>query len=178
MDDTHYREAICPACGIIDRFGDKWSLRILFLLHQKGTLRFNELLRNTPNVSQKMLATALKKLEADKLVNRKLYPEIPPKVEYSLTSLGKSLMSPLDGIIQWALEHSDEILEHRQKRKNRRKYRTSMFYTLPFYHLAFTYLYEDNKILLSIILELSKYQFEPKVSPMKLIPLPSITGIV
>ena len=45
MDDTHYREAICPACGIIDRFGDKWSLRILFLLHQKGTLRFNELLR-------------------------------------------------------------------------------------------------------------------------------------
>ena len=72
MDDTHYREAICPACGIIDRFGDKWSLRILFLLHQKGTLRFNELLRNTPNVSQKMLATALKKLEADKLVNRKL----------------------------------------------------------------------------------------------------------
>ena len=43
MDDTHYREAICPACGIIDRFGDKWSLRILFHLHQKGTLRFNEL---------------------------------------------------------------------------------------------------------------------------------------
>lgn len=121
MDDTHYREAICPACGIIDRFGDKWSLRILFLLHQKGTLRFNELLRNTPNVSQKMLATALKKLEADKLVNRKLYPEIPPKVEYSLTSLGKSLMSPLDGIIQWALEHSDEILEHRQKTEKQKK---------------------------------------------------------
>ena len=105
MDDTHYREAICPACGIIDRFGDKWSLRILFLLHQKGTLRFNELLRNTPNVSQKMLATALKKLEADKLVNRKLYPEIPPK----------------DGIIQWALEHSDEILEHRQKTEKQKK---------------------------------------------------------
>ena len=65
--------------------------------------------------------TALKKLEADKLVNRKLYPEIPPKVEYSLTSLGKSLMSPLDGIIQWALEHSDEILEHRQKTEKQKK---------------------------------------------------------
>lgn len=177
MDDTHYREAICPACGIIDRFGDKWSLRILFLLHQKGTLRFNELLRNTPNVSQKMLATALKKLEADKLVNRKLYPEIPPKVEYSLTSLGKSLMSPLDGIIQWALEHSDEILEHRQKRKTEESIELQCS-ILSLYHLAFTYLYEDNKILLSIILKLSKYQFEPKVSPMKLIPLPSITGIV
>ena len=121
MDDTHYREAICPACGIIDRFGDKCSLRLLFLLDHKGTLRFNELLRNTPNVSQKMLATALKKLEADKLVNRKLYPEIPPKVEYSLTSLGKSLMSPLDGIIQWALEHSDEILEHRQKTEKQKR---------------------------------------------------------
>ena len=121
MDDTHYREAICPACGIIGRFGNKRSGRILFLLHQKGTLRFNELLRNTPNVSQKMLATALKILEADKLVNRKLYPEIPPKVEYSLTSLGKSLMSPLDCIIQWALEHSDEILEHRQKTEKQKK---------------------------------------------------------
>ena len=85
----HYREAICPACGIIDRFGDKWSLRILFLLHQKGTLRFNELLRNTRMCQQKMLATALKKLEADKLVNRKLYPEIPPKWNTVLHRLEK-----------------------------------------------------------------------------------------
>lgn len=104
MEENHYREAVCPACGIIDRFGDKWSLRILVLLQKNGTMRFNELMRNVPNISQKMLTTALKKLEADMLVNRKLYPEIPPKVEYSLTPLGESLMLPLDGIIQWALD--------------------------------------------------------------------------
>ena len=116
MEENHYREAVCPACGIIDRFGDKWSLRILVLLQKNGTMRFNELMRNVPNISQKMLTTALKKLEADMLVNRKLYPEIPPKVEYSLTPLGESL-----GIIQWALEHSDEILKHRNKLESIKK---------------------------------------------------------
>ena len=95
---------------------------IVSFLHQKGTLRFNELLRNTPNVSQKkMLATALKKLEADKLVNRKLYRKYHQKWNTVFTPLGKSLMSPLDGIIQWALEHSDEILEHRQKTEKQKK---------------------------------------------------------
>ena len=63
MDDTHYREAICPACGIIDRFGDKWSLRILFLLHQKGTLRFNELLRNCTRKYHQKWNTVLHRLE-------------------------------------------------------------------------------------------------------------------
>lgn len=90
-------------------------------MHKKGTMRFNELMRNVPNISQKMLTATLKKLEADRLVNRKLYPEIPPKVEYNLTPLGESLMPPLDGIIQWALEHSDEILKHRNKMKPTQK---------------------------------------------------------
>ena len=76
------------------------------------------------------------------MVNRKLYPEIPPKVEYSLTPLGESLMLPLDGIIQWALEHSDEILKHRNKmesinlpysgfcRKRNRLYRRNIWFLL------------------------------------------------
>ena len=109
MEENHYREAVCPACGIIDRFGDKWSLRILVLLQKNGTMRFNELMRNVPNISQKMLTTALKKLEADMLVNRKLYPEIPPKVEYSLTELGKSLMPLLGSLIEWALDNFNAI---------------------------------------------------------------------
>ena len=88
-------------------------------------------------------------------------------------------MSPLDGIIQWALEHSDEILEHRQKNgKTEESIELQCSILSLFIILHSHYLYEDNKILLSIILELSKCQFEPKVSPMKLIPLPSITGIV
>ena len=115
--ENNFEYEVCPACGIIDRFGDKWSLRILVLLNQKGTLRFNEILKSTPGISQKMLATALKKLEEDALINRKMYPEIPPRVEYKLTSLGKSLIPPLEGVIKWAINNSTEILEHRNKSK-------------------------------------------------------------
>ncbi|MCC8147260.1 MAG: helix-turn-helix transcriptional regulator [Bacteroidales bacterium] len=109
MDENNFREYVCPACGIIDRFGDKWSLRILVLLNENGVLRFNELLKNTQGISQKMLTTTLRTLESHKLVNRKMYAEIPPRVEYSLTELGKSLMKPLYGLIEWTLEHSEEI---------------------------------------------------------------------
>jgi len=101
----------CPACGIIDRFGDKWSLRVLVLLNENEVMRFNELLKNTPKISQKMLTTTLRTLEAHNLVSRKMYPEIPPRVEYRLTPLGKSLMKPLYGLIEWTLEHVDEIKE-------------------------------------------------------------------
>lgn len=109
------REQICPACGIIDRFGDKWSLRVLVLLNEKKVMRFNELLKSTPGISQKMLTTTLRTLESHKLVNRKIYPEIPPRVEYKLTPLGLSLMKPLYALIEWTLEHSEEITEYRDK---------------------------------------------------------------
>lgn len=100
---------ICPACGIIDRFGDKWSLRILVLLNENGTMRFSELLKNTPKISQKVLTSTLRTLEHNNLINRKIYSEIPPRVEYSLTPLGQSLMKPLYILIEWTLEHIDEI---------------------------------------------------------------------
>ena len=115
--ENNFEQEVCPACGIIDRFGDKWSLRILVLLHRNGVMRFNEILKNTPGISQKMLTTALKKLDEDKLISRKMYPEIPPRVEYRLTSLGESLIPPLEGVIMWAINNSTEILEHRSKRK-------------------------------------------------------------
>ena len=94
---------------------------ILYCLMEFEVVRFNELKRYLKNVTDKTLSNNLKELEADHLIVRKEYPQIPPKVEYSLTSLGKSLMSPLDGIIQWALEHSDEILEHRQKTEKQKR---------------------------------------------------------
>lgn len=111
IDENILTEQICPACGIIDRFGDKWSLRILVLLNEKGTLRFGELLKYTPAISQKMLTATLRKLETHKLINRKMYAEMPPRVEYKLTSLGQSLMKPLYALIEWTLEHSDEIIK-------------------------------------------------------------------
>lgn len=113
--ENNFEETICPACSIIDRFGDKWSLRILVLLHTNGTMRFNEIFKSTPNISQRMLSVALKSLEADKLVSRKVYSEIPPRVEYTLTPLGLSLIPPLEGVIQWAISNADEIIEHRNK---------------------------------------------------------------
>ena len=113
--ENNFETAVCPACSIIDRFGDKWSLRILVLLHTNGTMRFNEIFKSTPNISKRMLSVALKSLEADKLVSRKVYPEIPPRVEYSLTSLGKSLIPPLEELIKWAISNADEIIEHRNK---------------------------------------------------------------
>lgn len=113
FDENNFREVVCPACGIIDRFGDKWSLRVLVLLNENGIMRFNELLKATPGISQKMLATTLRTLGSHKLVNRKMYAEIPPRVEYNLTSLGQSMMKPLYGLIDWTLENANEIAEHR-----------------------------------------------------------------
>jgi len=109
ISENNFEETICPTCGIIDRFGDKWSLRVLVLLNENGVMRFNELLKATPGISQKMLTTTLRTLESHKLVNRKMYAEIPPKVEYNLTPLGQSLMKPLYNLIEWTLENVDEI---------------------------------------------------------------------
>lgn len=117
--ENNFEETVCPACSIIDRFGNKWSLRILVLLHTNGTMRFNEIFKSTPDISQRMLSVALKSLEADKLVSRKVYPEVPPKVEYTLTSLGKSLIPPLEGVIQWAITNADEITTHRNLLNNK-----------------------------------------------------------
>ena len=115
IDEINFQDRVCPACSIIDRFGDKWSLRVLVLLNQNGIMRFNELLKATPGISQKMLTTTLRTLESHKFITRKMYPEIPPRVEYNLTPLGRSLMQPLYGLIEWTLEHVDEIKPQSQE---------------------------------------------------------------
>lgn len=115
ITDNDYKDFVCPACGIIDRFGDKWSLRILVLLDNHPVLRFNELQRQVTGISQKMLASTLKTLESHGLVNRNMYAEIPPRVEYSLTPLGRSLMEPLKGLINWTLDHAAEIIGYRDR---------------------------------------------------------------
>ncbi|MCD7898922.1 MAG: helix-turn-helix transcriptional regulator [Bacteroides sp.] len=115
ITDNDYKDFVCPACGIIDRFGDKWSLRILVLLDNHPVLRFNELQRQVTSISQKMLASTLKTLESHGLVNRNMYAEIPPRVGYSLTPLGRSLMEPLKGLINWTLDHAAEIIGYRDR---------------------------------------------------------------
>lgn len=112
----------CPFRNIITRFGDKWSLLILYVLYKNGNpIRFSELERNIPDISSRVLSSCLRTLEADNLVNRKIYPVVPPKVEYSLTELSKTLIPHLEGLTSWAIENFDQITKHRAKynRKNK-----------------------------------------------------------
>jgi len=107
--------ADCPVRNVLDRVGDKWSILIIGILGESGTQRFNQLNRRIGNISQKMLTVTLKTLEADGLVSRKMYPTIPPKVEYTLTPLGESLLPALASLTNWAVEHMPAILASREQ---------------------------------------------------------------
>lgn len=101
----------CPIRNVIDKFGDKWSMLVLYELDKNGTLRFNELRRNMSDCSQKMLSQTLKRLETIHLVHREVFPVIPPRVEYTLTDMGKSLMPNIQSLIAWAKEHLDDVVK-------------------------------------------------------------------
>ncbi len=105
----------CPVRQVLDRFGDKWSTLILLMLDKKGTMRFNQLNSTIGDISQKMLTVSLRTLEADGLISRKVYPEIPPRVEYQLTELEKSLMPYLESLAAWAEQNIGTILQSREK---------------------------------------------------------------
>src|SRR6266498_5208499 len=101
MDKEH---ANCPAEIAISLLGSKWKLLILRELF-KGMRRFGELSRNVPGISQKMLTQQLRQMERDGLVSRKIYPEVPPRVEYSLTGIGSSLKPVLDAMHKWGAKY-------------------------------------------------------------------------
>lgn len=103
----------CPIRNVLSRIGDKWSMLVLFTLERHGTMRFNSLKLYIPDISKKMLSTALKVLEADGLVSRRVYAEVPPRVEYSLTERGLSLIPLLNSLIDWAAENMENILKDR-----------------------------------------------------------------
>ena len=94
----------CPVETTIDLLGSKWKLLILRELF-KGTKRFGELSRGVPGISQKMLTQQLRQLEQDNLIQRKVYAEVPPRVEYSLTEIGKSLSPILDAMHKWGAKY-------------------------------------------------------------------------
>ena len=112
MADLKAEYLACPIRRVISRFGDKWSFLVLFMLNKSetGVLRFNEIRRLMTDCSQKMLSQTLKNLEQSHLVHREVYAEVPPRVEYSLTEAGKSLMPSVMSLIEWAKEHFDEIV--------------------------------------------------------------------
>ncbi len=99
----------CHAREILARVGDKWSLYVIHLLGDSGTLRFNELRGAIDGISQRMLTVTLRGLERDGLVRRTVYPEVPPRVEYALTPLGKTLRQLVRTLVEWSGAHLSEV---------------------------------------------------------------------
>lgn len=105
----------CPIRNVVTRFGSKWPMLILLLLDTLGTGRFSDIMHYLPDISTKVLSKELKTLEADDLIRRKAYAEVPPRVEYSLTARGKSLIPLLWPLIEWA---KTNIVPIKRSRKN------------------------------------------------------------
>jgi DNA-binding HxlR family transcriptional regulator len=108
----------CPSRKVLDRISDKWTALVIYALAE-GTMRYGELQRRVGGVSQKMLTQTLRSMEEDGLVARKVYPVVPPMVEYSLTPLGRSLIEPLSAVRRWAEQHLPQLLAHREGRNAR-----------------------------------------------------------
>ena len=98
----------------LDRVGDKWSL-LLIAVVEAGPLRYTDLQRQVPGISQRMLTLTLRQLQEDGLVTRTAYAEVPPRVEYSLTPLGRGLHEIVTSLIGWAADHHDEIRANRER---------------------------------------------------------------
>ena len=118
MQNEHLDEYVLPECPIrhvLSRISSKWTLLVLYTLNTHShTMRFGELRRAIPDVSQKMLTNTLRTLEEDGLISRKVYAEVPPRVEYSLTERGLSLIPYMDALIRWAKDNMADIMNERK----------------------------------------------------------------
>ena len=106
----------CPSRLVLDRIADKWTALIIQIL-AGGTMRYAALQREIGGISQKMLTQTLRSLERDGLVQRTVHPVVPPKVEYSLTKLGRTLIEPLQGLCRWSEKHLGELQANRARAK-------------------------------------------------------------
>jgi DNA-binding HxlR family transcriptional regulator len=110
----------CPSRMALDRVGDKWTVMVVELLARHRAIRFTELKVSVRGVTPKVLTQTLRSLERDGLVRREVFAEVPPRVEYSLTELGRSLRRPVAALRAWAQEHVGEIVaaQERYDRRN------------------------------------------------------------
>jgi DNA-binding HxlR family transcriptional regulator len=120
--ELEHTPANCHAREMLARVGDKWSVYVIHVLGDAGTLRFNELRGEVNGISQRMLTVTLRGLERDGLVVRTVYPEVPPRVEYALTPLGATLRQIVRGLVEWSGAHLPEVDEARAEydARNRR----------------------------------------------------------
>jgi DNA-binding HxlR family transcriptional regulator len=107
--ELEHTPANCHAHEMLTRIGDKWSVYVIHVLGDAGTLRFNELRARVDGISQRMLTVTLRGLERDGLVERTIYAEVPPRVEYTLTKLGKTLRELVRGLVKWSGAHLREV---------------------------------------------------------------------
>ena len=112
----------CPSRTVLDRIGDRWTVLIVGTLAQ-GPQRFSEVARQVSGISQKMLTQTLRGLERDGLVTRTVHAEVPPRVEYELTTAGHTLIGPLAALDNWAREHVPSILDARERYDSERPVR-------------------------------------------------------
>ncbi|WP_294619054.1 helix-turn-helix domain-containing protein [uncultured Bacteroides sp.] len=116
MENFHHAGS-CPIRDVLSKLGDKWTMLIMVTLKANGTMRFSDIQKAIGDISQRMLTVTLRTLETDGLIIRKVYAEVPPRVEYALTETGYSLMPHIESLIDWALEHMEDILERRRCNK-------------------------------------------------------------
>lgn len=106
---------MCPVRNVIARFGNKWALLTVLIIGEQGVVRFNELSRLIPDVSSRVLSSTLRTLEADGFIDRKVYAVVPPKVEYRLTEVGKSLLPLIQQLTEWAQTNMKRVMNHRKE---------------------------------------------------------------
>ncbi len=106
---------VCPMRDVLDRVGDKWSLLVIFSLVSQ-TKRFGELKKQIGDISPRVLTQTLRNLEQDGLVTRRMFATIPPRVDYTITDLGRSLATVMRPVVDWAEQNRAHILRSRQKR--------------------------------------------------------------
>lgn len=108
----------CKTAPMLEWMGNKWALVVLLKVSEKEPMRFNELYRTIPAISEKVLSQVLRQLYTDGILDRQLYPDVPPRVEYSVSGLGRTLLPIVQNLIDWGRGNFDTIIKHRQDRGN------------------------------------------------------------
>lgn len=115
MSETeHVHGSCCPVVNTLDIIGGKWKVLILYYLNEE-TRRFNELQRLLAGITQRMLTLQLRELENDGIVHREVYPQVPPKVEYSLTEFGRTLMPVIEAMHRWGEQYAAECVKYKKQ---------------------------------------------------------------
>lgn len=105
----------CKAAPMLEWLGNKWALVVLVKISENEPVRFNELYRSIPSVSEKVLSQVLRQLATDGIIRRELFPDVPPRTEYSVTDFGKTLLPHVESLLNWGRNNFDTIMSNRQK---------------------------------------------------------------